>query len=81
MPRRGRERVRRPLAVGLDNPGDMIVRGPALRRLRRALPAARTTLMASPTTSRAAEACDLPGDDRRRGAGDAMPTPSEGLSA
>jgi lipopolysaccharide heptosyltransferase II len=42
------EDVRRVLAVRLDNIGDIVMLGPALRALRRRLPAASITLMASP---------------------------------
>ena len=41
------ESVRNVLAVRLDNVGDLVMLGPALRTLRQNLPAARITLMAS----------------------------------
>ncbi|MBX6316417.1 MAG: glycosyltransferase family 9 protein, partial [Isosphaeraceae bacterium] len=43
--------VGRLLAVRLDNIGDIVMVGPALRALRRALPGAKITLWASPTGS------------------------------
>lgn len=46
--------VRRILAVRLDNIGDVIMLGPALRALRDNLPAARITLMASPSGNQTA---------------------------
>src|SRR4051812_41823740 len=46
--------VRRILAVRLDNVGDMVMLGPALRTLREALPGAHITLMASPAGSQVA---------------------------
>jgi ADP-heptose:LPS heptosyltransferase len=46
--------VRRLLAVRLDNIGDVVMLGPALRALRRALPDAAITLMASPAGSQVA---------------------------
>lgn len=45
--------VRRVLAIRLDNVGDIVMLGPALRTLRRSLPAAQVTLMASPNGSQA----------------------------
>ncbi len=54
MPPRGWERVRRLLVIRLDNLGDLIMLGPALRTLRRALPDARLTLMALPAGVQAA---------------------------
>ena len=44
----GWEIVRRLLTVRLDNVGDAVMLGPALRALRRALPAATITLMCTP---------------------------------
>ena len=46
--------VRRVLVVRLDNVGDVVMAGPALRALREALPDARLTLMASPAGAAAA---------------------------
>lgn len=46
--------LRRILAVRLDNLGDVVMTGPALRALRRAAPGARITLLCSPAGSRAA---------------------------
>jgi ADP-heptose:LPS heptosyltransferase len=46
--------VRRILVVRLDNIGDMVMLGPALRALRAAAPAATITLLASPAGSQAA---------------------------
>ena len=46
--------VRRVLVVRLDNVGDVVMAGPALRALRKALPDARLTLMASPAGAAAA---------------------------
>lgn len=45
---------RRILAVRLDNIGDVVMLGPALRALRRALPEATITLMASPAGAQVA---------------------------
>jgi lipopolysaccharide heptosyltransferase II len=42
------------LAIRLDNIGDVVMLGPALRALREAYPTARITLMASPSGSQAA---------------------------
>jgi ADP-heptose:LPS heptosyltransferase len=42
------------LAVRLDNAGDVVMLGPALRAVKAALPAARITLLASPAGSKAA---------------------------
>ena len=42
------------LAVRLDNVGDVVMPGPALRDLHHHLPGARVTLMASPKGSQAA---------------------------
>lgn len=50
----GWERVRRVLAVRLDNIGDVLMTGPALRTLRQALPGAEITLLASPAGTRTA---------------------------
>jgi lipopolysaccharide heptosyltransferase II len=49
-----RDTLRRVLAIRLDNIGDVIMLGPALRALRRSLPEAHITLMASPAGSQAA---------------------------
>jgi lipopolysaccharide heptosyltransferase II len=46
--------VRRILAIRLDNVGDVVMLGPALRTLRHALPSASLTLMASPAGSQVA---------------------------
>ena len=48
------EYARRILAVRLDNIGDVIMLGPALRALRQSLPQAAITLLASPGGSQAA---------------------------
>jgi ADP-heptose:LPS heptosyltransferase len=48
MPSSRWQGVRRLLAVRLDNRGDVIMLGPALRALRRGLPEANITLLASP---------------------------------
>lgn len=48
------EDVRRLLAVRLDNIGDVVMLGPALRALRAAYPDAHITLMASPAGAQAA---------------------------
>ena len=48
------ERLRRILVVRLDNIGDMVMLGPALRALRSAAPAATVTLLASPAGRQAA---------------------------
>src|SRR5215218_5683888 len=50
----GWENVRRVLAVRLDNIGDVVMLGPALRTLHECLPGARITLMASPAGSQVA---------------------------
>ncbi len=54
MPPSGWTAVRRLLVVRLDNVGDAVMLGPALRALRRALPAVHLTLMASPAGSQVA---------------------------
>ena len=46
--------VRRLLAVRLDNIGDVVMLGPALRAVRRALPDAEITLLASPAGTKVA---------------------------
>lgn len=46
--------VRRVVAIRLDNLGDVVMLGPALRRVQRTLPAAAITLMATPGGSQAA---------------------------
>ncbi len=46
--------ARRVLAVRLDNVGDVVMTGPALRALKRALPAVHVTMWASPAGARAA---------------------------
>lgn len=46
--------ARRILAVRLDNVGDVVMLGPALRAVRAAAPAARITLLASPAGSQVA---------------------------
>lgn len=48
------KQVRRVLAVRLDNLGDVVMTGPALRTLRHALPDAEITLMVTPLGSRIA---------------------------
>jgi ADP-heptose:LPS heptosyltransferase len=48
------DEVRRVLAVRLDNVGDVVLLGPALRALRRRLPGAAIALLASPAGSQAA---------------------------
>lgn len=47
-------RARRVLVIRADNIGDVVMTGPALRALRRALPAAELTLLASPAGAQAA---------------------------
>ncbi len=47
-------RVRRLLVVRADNIGDVVMTGPALRAVKRALPAARLELLASPAGASAA---------------------------
>src|SRR4029079_1891980 len=47
-------RMRNILAMRLDNVGDVVMLGPALRQIRSALPDARITLMASPAGSQVA---------------------------
>jgi ADP-heptose:LPS heptosyltransferase len=51
---KGWENVREILVVRLDNVGDVVMTGPALRTLKAALPEARITLMASQAGSRIA---------------------------
>ncbi len=46
--------AQRLLAIRLDNIGDVVMLGPAFRSLRRALPRAQITLMASPAGTKAA---------------------------
>ncbi len=53
--------IRRILAMRLDNVGDVVMLGPALRTLKQALPEATITLMASPAGAQVAEM--LPGVD------------------
>jgi lipopolysaccharide heptosyltransferase II len=50
----GRDNLQRILAIRLDNIGDVIMLGPALRSLRAALPQAHISLLASPAGSQAA---------------------------
>ena len=50
----GWQGVRRILAIRLDNIGDVVMLGPALRTLRQALPEAAITLLASPAGSQVA---------------------------
>jgi ADP-heptose:LPS heptosyltransferase len=47
--------ARRVLAVRLDNLGDVLMTGPALRSLKKGLPECRITMLASPGGARAAE--------------------------
>ncbi|HSK10594.1 MAG TPA: glycosyltransferase family 9 protein [Vicinamibacterales bacterium] len=54
MPPERWDRVRRILAVRLDNLGDIVMTGPALRAVRQRCPDAHITLLASPAGSRAA---------------------------
>lgn len=58
----GWESVRRVLVVRLDNVGDVVMTGPALRAIKAALPDAAITLMASPSGSQIA--WQLPWVDR-----------------
>jgi ADP-heptose:LPS heptosyltransferase len=58
---KGWEAVRRVLVVRLDNVGDVVMAGPAVRTLKAAIPEAHVTLMASPAGSRIAGL--LPGVD------------------
>lgn len=51
----GWSHVRRLLAVRLDNLGDVLMIGPALRALKRGLPRCSITLLASPAGAQAAE--------------------------
>ena len=55
-------RVRRVVAMRLDNIGDVIMTGPALRAVRDTLPHAHLTLLASPSGQAAARL--LPGIDQ-----------------
>lgn len=48
------DKIRRILAVRLDNIGDVVMLGPSLRALRAAFPLAKITLMASPAGSQVA---------------------------
>jgi lipopolysaccharide heptosyltransferase II len=50
----GRDNMHRILAIRLDNIGDVIMLGPALRSLRAALPKAHISLLASPAGTQAA---------------------------
>src|SRR5437588_7281514 len=50
----GWSNVRRVAAIRLDNIGDVVMLGPALRALRRELPEASITLMASPAGAQVA---------------------------
>jgi lipopolysaccharide heptosyltransferase II len=50
----GRDNLQHILAIRLDNIGDVIMLGPALRSLRAALPQAHISLLASPAGSQAA---------------------------
>jgi ADP-heptose:LPS heptosyltransferase len=54
MPPEAWQKARRILAIRLDNIGDVVMTGPALRALRVALPAAELTLLASPVGARVA---------------------------
>src|SRR5690606_25025803 len=47
-------RARRLLVIRADNIGDVVMTGPALRAIRRALPEAKLTLLASPAGAQAA---------------------------
>src|SRR5512146_2310866 len=51
MPTSLPDSLQRILAIRLDNIGDVVMTGPALRALRQAYPSARITLMASPAGS------------------------------
>ena len=55
LPRGSWQGVRHLLAVRLDNIGDLVMLGPALRTLRRRLPDASLTLMATPGASETAQ--------------------------
>ncbi|HEY8427202.1 MAG TPA: hypothetical protein VIL20_02460, partial [Sandaracinaceae bacterium] len=46
--------ARRLLVIRADNIGDVVMTGPALRAIRRALPDAELTLLASPSGAEAA---------------------------
>jgi ADP-heptose:LPS heptosyltransferase len=50
----GRDKLQRILAIRLDNIGDVIMLGPALRSLRAALPKTHISLLASPAGTQAA---------------------------
>lgn len=54
MSPKGWEKVREILVVRLDNIGDVVMAGPAMRTIKAALPDSRITLMASPAGSRIA---------------------------
>lgn len=54
MPPSGWEQVRRILAVRLDNIGDVVMLGPALRAVKAAMPDTHVTLMASPAGTQVA---------------------------
>ena len=58
------QRVRRLLVIRLDNIGDIILLGPALRLIKRQIPEAQLTLLASPVGAEASEL--ITGIDRRR---------------
>lgn len=62
MSPKGWENVREVLAIRLDNVGDVVMTGPALRTIKATLPDARLTLMVSPAGSRVAQM--LPWVDR-----------------
>ncbi len=54
MPAKPFEKLKRILAIRLDNIGDVVMTGPALRALHQAFPQAKLTLMASPAGSQVA---------------------------